>query len=279
MLKKILITGVIVGGVGVAVFGTSALSYVHTAGGYVKDAVTEAVPVDFQIDRARTLIKDLAPEVQKNMHLIAKEEVELQRLDEQIAGLDNRLVKEKNQIFKLKGDLEIQQASYRYGGRNYTVTEVRNDLTNRFERFKTAETTLKSLKDIRDAREKSLAAAREKLEGMLASKRQLQVEVENLQARSQMVAAAKATSNYQFDDSQLGRVKELISDLKTRMEVAEKMVNADVDIHDEIPLDKGSPENIEKQITEYFTEKMPVQKTATQREAEKAPAEFVTMSK
>ena len=44
-----------------------------------------SVPVDFEIDRARKMIQDLAPEVRKNMHVIAKEEVEVQRLEEQIA--------------------------------------------------------------------------------------------------------------------------------------------------------------------------------------------------
>jgi len=77
--------------------------------------------------------------------------------------------------------------------------------------------------------------------------------VENLEARSQMVAAAKTTSSYQFDDSRLGNVKELIANLKTRMEVSEKLVNAEANFHDEIPLEKVVPENIESQVTEYFT--------------------------
>ena len=116
---------------------------------------------------------------------------------------------------------------------------MRTDLANRFDRYKTGEATLASLTEIRNARQKSLAAARQKLEGMLASKRQLQVEVENLEARVQMVAAAKTTSNYQFDDSRLGRVKELVPNLRSRLEVAEKLVNAEVKFHDEIPLDKA----------------------------------------
>ena len=69
----------------------------------------------------------------------------------------------------------------------------------------------------------------------MASKRQLQVEIENLEARCQMIAAAKATSNYQFDDSRLGRVKELVAGLRSRLEVSEKLVNAEVYYHDEIP--------------------------------------------
>jgi phage shock protein A len=187
------------------------------------------------------------------MNVIAKEEVEVQRLDEQIAQTEARLAKEKEQVLRLKADLAENKDSYNYVGRSYTAADVRQDLANRFERYKTGDSTLSSLKQMRNARDRSLAAARQKLEGMLAAKRQLQVEVENLQARSQMVAAAKSTSDYQFDDSRLGNVKELIADLKTRMEVSEKMVNVEGNFHDEIPLDKVAPENIESQVTEYFT--------------------------
>jgi hypothetical protein len=67
-----------------------------------------------------------------------------------------------------------------------------------------------------------------------------------------MVEVAQTTSNYQFDDSQLGQVKELVTDLRTRLQVAEKMVNAESSLHDEIPLDSATPANIVDQVTDYF---------------------------
>jgi peptidoglycan hydrolase CwlO-like protein len=257
MIKKVIIVGL--GGALLCVLfvGRDALSYVRTSFGYIKQSAQEAVPIEFQIERARGLIKDLVPEVRKNMHVIAKEEVEVQRLEEQIADTEARLTKEKEQLLKLKADLGEARETYRYVGRTYTANEVRTDLTNRFERYKTADATLASLKEIRTAREKSLEAARQKLEAMLAAKRQLQVEIENLEARAQMIAAAQTTSNYQFDDSRLGHVKELIANLKTRMKVAEKLVNAELNFNDEIPLDKPNVENIVEQVTEYFAPAVP----------------------
>ena len=59
----------------------------------------------------------------------------------------------------------------------------------------------------------------------------------------------------QFDDSRLGRVKELVASLRSRLEVAEKLVNAEVYYHDEIPVDKATPENIVQQVTEHFETK------------------------
>ena len=252
MVKKIVLIG---GGtmlIGLLVFGRGAVSYVRTSAGYMTDSMKDAVPVEFEIQRARGMIKDLVPEVRKNMHLIAKEEVEVKRLEEQIAQAEERLSQEKGQLMRLKADLTTGRDVFRYAGRSYTEDQVRHDLANRFERYKTGDATLESLQKIYRARQQSLGAARDKLEGMLASKRQMQVEVENLEARLQMLEAAQATSEYQFDDSRLGRLKELVQDLHTRLDVADNLVNAESRFHDEIPLDAVAPENIVDEVTQYF---------------------------
>ena len=92
---------------------------------------------------------------------------------------------------------------------------------------------------------------------MLAAKRQLQVDVENLQARQKMVEVAQTTSEFNFDDSHLARTKELIRDIQTRIEVSEKLLNAETSFHDRIPLDEPVVEDVSEQITEYFGEPRP----------------------
>lgn len=257
MIKKVLIIGAGVLLVGVLALGTGVSSYVRTSAGYVKDSVRDSVPIEFEIKRARHMINNLMPEVRKNMHVIAKEEVEVKRLEEQIQRAEEGLAKEKSQMMRLKSDLATGQDVFRYAGRDYSADQVKIDLANRFDRYKTGDATLASLRQIHDARQRSLEAARQKLEGMLAARRKLQVDVENLEARLQMIAAAKATSEYQFDDSQLGRVKELISDLRRRLDVADNLVKAESHYYDEIPLDKTAPEDIVDQVTEYFSEEKP----------------------
>ena len=67
-----------------------------------------------------------------------------------------------------------------------------------------------------------------------------------------MVEVAKTTSDYHFDDSRLGRAKELVSELRTRLDVELRLVNAEGQLHGEIPLDAAETENIVEQVTEYF---------------------------
>lgn len=252
MVKKLILAGAGACVLGVIFFGRDAASYVLTSVGWVKDSVKNSVPIEFEIDRARRMVRDLVPDIRKNMHLIAKEEVEVERLEKQIGAGEEKLGKDQAELLQLKTDLSSGQDVFHYAGRRYTASQVKVDLANRFERYKTADATLGSLKEMQSARQRSLEAARQKLEGMLATKRQLEVDVEHLQARLKMVEAAQTTSDYQFDDSQLSRAKELIGDLRTRLDVAERLVNAEGYFHDEIPLTEPAPENIVDDVTEYF---------------------------
>ena len=95
--------------------------------------------------------------------------------------------------------------------------------------------TLGSLRDMRDARQRNLEAAREKLAAMMSAQRQLSVEVENLEAKLKLVEVAEASSELQFDDSQLARCKSLMVDIRAKLDVAAKLANADTNFHDEIP--------------------------------------------
>jgi chromosome segregation ATPase len=252
MLKKGIIGGAVTMVLAAVFFGRDAVSYVGTTVGWVTDSVKNSVPVDFEIERARGMIANLVPDIRKNMHTIAKEEVEVEQLAEQMAELEGRLGKDRTELMRLRTDLTSGRDVFRYAGRNYGADEVKLDLARRFERFKTGDATLGSLKDMHRARERSLEAAREKLDGMLAAKRQLEVDVEHLEARLKMVEAAQTTSNYNFDDSQLSRAKQLVSDLRTRLDVAERLVNSEGYFNDEIPLDEPVSDNILDEVTEYF---------------------------
>ncbi|NIO45547.1 MAG: hypothetical protein GTN77_01835, partial [Planctomycetales bacterium] len=156
------------------------------------------------------MLKDLVPEVHKNMHMIAREKVRVKRLEEQIAKAEQRLARKKGEMQTLLTALETGQSAYSFAGRSYSAAQVQKDLANRLKCCKTSEATLESWQQRKAAMQQGVEAAQQKLEDMLAVKRELEVEVEHLKARLGLVEAAKASSQYQFDDSRLGRVKELV---------------------------------------------------------------------
>jgi chromosome segregation ATPase len=252
MIKKTLVTAGALTVLALLFFGRDAASYAYTSFGWVKDSVKSQVPVEFEIERARRMVKNLVPDIRRNMHVIAQEEVEIERLDKEIAKTEATMTREKAEIMKLKTDLASAQPVYQYAGRSYPIQQVKIDLANRFERYKTHDATLASLRDILAARRTSLDAARQKLDGMLVAKRNLEVEVENLEAKFKVIQVAQTTSEFNIDDSQLGRVKDLIAEVRTRLSVAERLVNTQTDSNGEIPVAEPPSDNIVDQVTEYF---------------------------
>lgn len=238
-------------------FGRDACSYVTTTVGWVKDSVRESIPIEFEIERARKMLTELEPEIRRNMHLIAKEEVALERLEKQVERLGNKQEKDQNDLIRLKAHLDSGKGYFQHAGQRYSEQQVRADLGNRFERFKTGDQTLTNLSKVQHARKRSLEAARQQLDGMLAAKRNLIVDVENLEARKKMVEVAQTASDFNFDDSRLARTKELITSIRTRIEVAEKMVDADLDFHDGIPLDAPTDGDVSEEIAAYFDSREP----------------------
>ena len=258
MLKK----GVLaVGGLmllGALFFGRDAVSYVATSAGWMKERVKDSVPIPFELERARKMIASLDPEILRHKREIAREELDLQKLASQLDSDREQLADAWSDIQRLRGDLSRGDSNYVYAGLTYTSAQVESDLTSRFNRYQVKEATLDKMQKIYDARQRGLNAARDELKQMVADKRQLEVEVEDLEARLKMLEVAKAASELNIDDSRLARTKELLSDIQTRIEVDAQLINADDIVVDEIPLDEPAEEaDILDRITDYENAKDP----------------------
>ncbi len=240
MFKKIVIGSLAIAVVAGFLLGRDAVSYVHTTASHVTESVKDSVPVEFELDRARKMIAALHPEIRKNLLVIAKEEVEVDRLRRQVEKLSQKLEGDREDLQRMSSDLKSGKSYIVYAGRRYSDNQVRIDLANRLTRVKTSDATLSNLTQVLNARENGLTAARQKLEEMLAARRTLVVEVENLEARQKMVEVAQTASDFNFDDSKLSRTKDLVREIQTRIEVAEKFVNVEGNFCDQIPMEGPS---------------------------------------
>lgn len=252
MLYKLIMGGVAAAVLTGFLLGSDALSYLSTSCERVTASVKDSVPIEFQIDRARKMVRDLEPEIRRSMHVIAQEETEVGQLDKQISVGEKRTNKDKSEIMRLQSDLKTGKSVFQYGSRSYSVGKVKQDLSRRFARFKTSDATLGSLRDMREARQHNLDAARQKLSAMMTAQRQLEVDVANLEAKLKLVEVAQASSDLQLDDSQLAKAKQLMLDIHTRLDVAAKLANADTNFLSEIPLDGVTTDNITDQVADYF---------------------------
>lgn len=252
MLKKVIVTGGALALLSSVTVGGPLLSYARCGANWIRSSANDSVPLEWELDRARQMITDLKPEIEDNAKRIAREKIEVSRLAKQLAQSDQRLTKAQSDIERLSDDLKSESKSYTYGSRTYTVSQVKDDLSNRFKRFKTREATAEKLQQMLVARQGSLRTAHERMDAMLSAKRQLEVEVENLQARLGALRVAQTSSQLNLDDSHLSHTRGLLDSIATRIDVEEETMSVDTEYFGEIDLDEPSDENLLEDIVSYF---------------------------
>lgn len=267
MLKKMVLAGSAAALLSGVTLGVPLWSYARCGTNWVKDTANNAMPLEWELKRARQMIADLKPEVTKNARRIAREKVELARLHDQLDQANTQLAKSEADIQRLRGDLENQKDYYTYAGRTYTSVQVKSDLGNRFKRYKTRQATAEKLNQMLAAREHSLQAAHQQMDAMLNARRQLEVEVENLQARLGSLRVAQTSSDLNLDDSQLAQTRELLDKIATGIDMAEETMIVDGEYFGEIDLDANQDEDLLDEITAYFDSPSGTDSADAQRQA------------
>lgn len=254
MLKKGLIVGAGALLLGLLFFGTSLSSYVSTSVGMVRDSVQGSVPIEFELKRAKDLIQRIEPEIRNHERLIAREEVEVKGLQTKVEDREADLATAERHIKRLANDLEKGDSYYVYNDKSYTSNQVESDLAARFEKFKKAEAVTQTERKILNARSERLENARAKLIEMRNAKSQLELEVAELESRLEAVKLAQVGTEYSVDDSSVSATRQMINDIKTRIEIEEQVVNADSKITGEIDLDEdeAASTNLLEEVTNHF---------------------------
>ena len=258
MIKKAIMGAAVALVAGGFVFGHEMFSYARTWGSSVRKAVKAEVPLEFEIQRARELVENLVPDIRNCMHVIAEQQVDIENLHADIAARGGDMSQQKQAILALRTDLESGNTQFVYASRTYSSDQVRRDLATRFERFKGAEQLLARDRQILQAREDALKSNEEKLDQMLVSKGDLEVQIEQLEARMNAVQAKQSVATLEIDDSQLAQAKKLIRDLNKQLDVREKMLDAQGKFSGLIPVDTEPQipvEDVTRKIDEYFQNK------------------------
>ena len=89
--KYAVVTLLVVGVGGFLFLGRAFPSYLRTSASAVTGSVKNSVPIEFELRRARDLIKAILPELQAQVRAIAEEEVAISALEAEIEDSDSRL--------------------------------------------------------------------------------------------------------------------------------------------------------------------------------------------
>lgn len=213
--------------VGGAIFGNELFSYLRTSTGAVRETVREAVPIEFELQRARDLIDDILPEIHANVRLIAEDEVEIAALEKDILRSSEQLATDRRLLSQIRGKLDTQNVSYEIGSRNYSRKQLTQQASLKLARLKDAEMIQASKQRLLETRQKSLQAAMQMLDRARDRKAQLEQKVESLVAQHRLVKASEIGTRFHVDDSKLSKADQLLSDIQKRVDVSERVLAHD----------------------------------------------------
>jgi len=222
MVKKGVLGAALSAGALYLVFGTSAPSYVRTAFHKVRHNVSDRVPDQFQIDRARDEIANLEPAIIENRETLARAEVEVEHLEREIADTRSNLSVEKRELLSLRDSVE--KGEFRLAGHvNYTAEEIRANMAGRLDHYKAVSQLLAEKETTLKARQKAVAAARLQMTNLVTAKKNLSTKLEGIEARLHSIKAVQGKNEFTFDDSALSRAKQTVADLEKRVEIRSRV--------------------------------------------------------
>jgi hypothetical protein len=238
--------------VGGLLFGRDAASYLYSSARSVQTAVKDAVPIEFELQRARDLIENIIPEMQANVRLIAQEEVAIAALHSELEDNRRSLGEERIRVAKLRDALATPKVAYTIGGGEYTHQQVKEELVHSFDRYKEAEVVLGGKQRLLETRGKSLQAAMQMLDRTKAQKVRLEDQIQALDSQYRLVQAASVGSRVQIDNSKLAQTDKLIRQIKARLDVAERILAHEARFVQPIAIDTIDEKDLLTQVDEHL---------------------------
>jgi predicted nucleic acid-binding Zn-ribbon protein len=270
LIKWSLITVIAVGVAGFAVLGDHFGSYVGTVSSSVRDSVRGNIPIGFQIERAENLIRAIDPEVNDCKRELARAEVELEHLIENVSRLQKKVQKQARKLKsgqKLLSDVET--SSYETdSGYVYSRRRVELELGRTLEMYKNNRAMLKSKQALIERQTMSVTASRVKLDSVRTKKAELENTIAALKVQKKHLdALAASSSRFNLDDSALSKATELLAEVKKRLDVTQRMIEDDMFFAEGITDDRAPRRDILKEINRQFSEESAQPKKLTARNA------------
>jgi DNA repair exonuclease SbcCD ATPase subunit len=241
MLKKLTLGVLGLMLIGGLLFGGKVIPYAKTAVQKVRNAAQDSVPVAFQIDAAKGQLEQIGPEIRNMVHQIAKEEVQVKRLASDLKQHQNMLTRSYDEMMTLRSHVESGSQVYvDTRGKSHNAARVEQDLRHRFSLYQTSEKTFEKKGEILNIRKESLLAAHSKLDEAKSQQRELEMQIENLQARHRMNEVIATASQINIDNSQLAKTRQMLDDIDARISADEEYLNIAPKYFGQIPVSADS---------------------------------------
>lgn len=253
--KVMLLTGAVLGGAGFLFLGTAFPSYVTTMASSMRETVVGQIPIDLELKRAENLIRQIDPQIETCKRDLARAEVELEELQqsvgrlEKVVGTEEKKLKVGAQLLSGDGTGEVLLAAD-FGARR----RVQSDLARTKDSYVNNVAILKTKRTLIDRQAKAVDAAKQRLVAVRTEREALEDQVRSLKTQQQQVEALAANSQrFDLDSTALSQAKEVIAQVRKRLDVAQRMLENDMLFQGEDPVAVVVDErNVVKEIHELF---------------------------
>ena len=219
MIKKLLFWSALAVG-GLVLINTVKPGAVSTWGKRIHAKLEKKLSPEFELARIKDQIKELTPDMYKNITKIAEEMVAVDTLRTRIGDMQTRLDAQKTEIQAMTTAMEKGDIKYVFAGKDLTPAKVKAKLKTYSEGEKALETARKTLA----AREQKLEHARQQLIEIKKQKEQLEQYVVQFETEIEALKLEQTRSKFAVDDSRLSEIKDSLEKLRQKVEAKRQEV-------------------------------------------------------
>ncbi|MDA8563321.1 signal peptide-containing protein [Mariniblastus sp.] len=210
---------------GFVVFGSDLTSMITTTAKSVQKTVKQSVPLEFELQRAKETVNEILPDLQSQVRMIAEEEVAVARLAKEVKADAARLESQETKLTLLREKMRASQTAFRVGTVDMSRQQMTDHFQARFNHFKQFRLSLEAKQKLLDKRKEGLAAAVAMLDQMRCRQSELKLKVEALAAQHRLIKADQIQSGTLIDGSQLSQADQLLEQIETRLQVAQRVMD------------------------------------------------------
>jgi chromosome segregation ATPase len=215
MFKKLILAAGLLAAGTMLITGTRMGAYGRAAVGWAKNTVVSKVPLEADIAAAKQLLADMDDKIQTAARTVARERVEVRRLDEQYAKRQSELKNKQEAIVQLKTNLEANLAAYKPG----EAELQRARLVSLFETYEALEAQQKSEYKLLESRRMGLVSSEMKVEKLKSAQRELRAKIEALDAQRKLREAEKIAAVVEVDESEIADLKNLVGEIEKKLDI------------------------------------------------------------
>jgi chromosome segregation ATPase len=257
-LKWMVLSGAVLGGAGFLFLGTDFPSYVGTMATSVRESVAGQIPIEIELRRAEGLIRQIDPQIETCKRDLARAEVDLeelmtsiQRLEKVVEGEEKKL-RSGAKLLSASGQEGQVQLAADFGARR----RVSVDLERTKDSYVNNLAILKAKRALTQRQTVAVDAAKQRLCAVRVERAALEDQVRSLKTQQMQVEALAAQSQrFDLDSTALSQAKEVITAVRKRLDIAQRMLENDMVFHGE-PVAEANVEtrNIVHEIRELFAD-------------------------